>query len=341
MPTLLLLGLVGFGAQLINGSLGMGYGVTSTTFLLALGTSPALASATVNLSQVGSQLVAGVAHWRFGNVDWGIVWRVGLPGAVGAFVGAAFLSWLSTEVARPLMSSILVGLGIYILVRFTVRGVPRNHQPLRTRFLAPLGLVGGFLNSTGGGGSGPVITSALLASGRAEPRTVIGSLSASEFAIVVAGSAGFLVGLGLGDIDLTWVAVMLAGGVLAAPVAAWLARHVPPRMLGSLVGGLIVVTNARGLLDSGAGVPAAVQVVTLSALGLTWAGAVAWSARAHLAARAADRAAVGPPAPVAVGPPDPAGPPDLAAGASDPATSAGSVPRPRWSALRGAARRRR
>lgn len=298
MPTLLLLAMVGFGAQAVNSSLGMGYGVTSTSALLALGSSPALASATVNLSQVGSQLVSGVAHWRFGNVDWRIVWRIGLPGAVGAFAGAAFLSWLSTAAAAPLMAGILLVLGGYLLVRFTLRGTPRGNlgKPLRSRFLAPLGLVGGFLNSTGGGGSGPVITTALLASGRAEPRTVVGSISASEFAIVSAGSAGFLVGLGLGGINLAWVAVLLAGGVLAAPLAAWLARHVPSRLLGSLVGGLIVVANARTLLHlAGESVPPAAGAATLAGLGLVWAGAIAWSARAHRATRLAEVTQAAPP----------------------------------------------
>jgi len=282
MPMLLLLGLLGFGAQAVNSSLGMGYGVSSTTALLALGTSPALASATVNLSQVGSQLVSGLAHWRFGNVDWRIVWRIGLPGAVGAFAGATFLSWLSTAAAAPLMAGILLLLGGYLLVRFTARGTPQEHlgKPLRSTFLAPLGLIGGFLNSTGGGGSGPVITTALLASGRAEPRTVVGSISASEFAVVTAGSAGFLVGLGLGGINLAWVGVMLAGGVVAAPAAAWLTRHLPARMFGSVVGGLIVITNAHTLLRlDGLAVPVPAASATLAVLGLVWAGAVGWSAR--------------------------------------------------------------
>lgn len=291
MPALLLLGLVGFAAQMINSAIGMGYGVTSTTFLLALGTTPALAAATVNFSQVGSQFVSGVAHWRFGNLDWPVVWRIGVPGAAGAFAGATFLSWLATEHARPLMSTILLGLGVYILVRFTLRGTSRGNlgKPLRSRFLAPLGLVGGFMNSTGGGGWGPVGTTALLASGRLEPRKVIGSISAAEFAVVVAGSAGFVIGLGLGGINFSWVVVMLAGGVLAAPIAAWLARRIPPRMLGSLAGGLVVVTNVRTLLHTGAvSAPPAAQVATYAGLGLLWAGAVGWSARAHLRDRRAD-----------------------------------------------------
>lgn len=288
MPMLLVLGLVGFGAQLINSSLGMGYGVTSASTLLLIGTAPALASATVNFSQVGSQLVSGYAHWRFGNVDWRVVRRIALPGAVGAFAGATFLSWLSIEIARPLMAVILLTLGIYILVRFTVWGTSRGNlgRPLRSRFLAPVGLVGGFMNSTGGGGWGPIGTSALLASGRLEPRMVVGSISAAEFAVVVSGSLGFLVGLGLGGINLSWVLVMLAGGVLAAPIAAWLTRHIPGRLLGSLAGGLIVVINLRNLFQTGlVDVAAGAQVAALVAAVLVWAGAIAWSMAAHRAAQ--------------------------------------------------------
>jgi len=306
MPVLLLLGAVGFGAQLINSALGMGYGVSSTTFLLAVGTAPALAAATVTFSQVGSQLVSGVAHWRFGNVEWPVVWRIGVPGAVGAFAGATFLSWLATAHARPLMSAILLVLGTYILVRFTLWGTPQVRPGrLRSRFLTPLGLVGGFLNSTGGGGSGPVFTTALLASGRLEPRKVIGSISAAEFLVVVAGSTGFLIGLGLGGIDLGWVVAMMLGGVVAAPVAAWLARHIPPRMLGSLAGGLIVVTNVRTALYTQPLEPApAVRTAVLTGLVLLWAVAVAWSAHAHRVATARARVPAAPPAgggPAAVG----------------------------------------
>jgi len=284
VAALVLLSLAGFGAQLINGSLGMGYGVTSTSLLLAVGTTPALASATVNFSQVGSQLASGYAHWRFGNVDWWIVRRIALPGAAGAFVGALFLAWLSTELARPLMAVILMLLGVYILIRFALWGGARRPDtkgpPIRSGALVPIGLVGGFLNSTGGGGWGPVGTTALLATGRIAPRMVIGSISAAELAVVTAGSAGFLIGLGLGGINLPWVGAMLAGGVVAAPVAAWLAKHIPGRLLGSLAGGLIVVTNARSLMDGtllSIGGPA--QVVAYVVIVLTWAGAVAHAAR--------------------------------------------------------------
>ena len=198
MRTLVLLGLVGLAAQLVDGSLGMAYGVTSTTLLLAVGANPAAASATVHLAEIGTTLASGASHWRFGNVDWKVVLKIGIPGAVGAFAGATVLSRLSTEVAAPVMSIILLSLGLYLLIRFTVRGLDRKNlgKPLRKRFLTPLGLVGGFLDATGGGGWGPVGTPALLASGRIEPRKVIGSIDTSEFLVAIAASLGFIIGIG-------------------------------------------------------------------------------------------------------------------------------------------------
>src|SRR5215207_8898273 len=160
----------------------MAYGVTSTTLLLAVGTNPAAASATVHFAEIGTSLMSGLAHWRFGNVDCKVVARIGVPGAVGAFVGANGLAGLSTAVAAPVMSVILVTLGTYILVRFTLRGIDRRNlgKPMRKRFLGPLGLLAGFVDATGGGGWGPVGTPAILASGRMEPRKVIGSIDTSD-----------------------------------------------------------------------------------------------------------------------------------------------------------------
>lgn len=288
MRTLILLGLVGLAAQLVDGSLGMAYGVTSTTLLLAIGTNPAAASATVHIAEIGTTLVSGISHWRFGNVDWKVVAKIGIPGGIGAFAGASFLSSLSTDAAKPVMSLILLALGLYVFIRFTVWGLSKRNlgQPLRKRFLAPLGLVAGFVDSTGGGGWGPVGTPAILASGRLEPRKVIGSVDASEFIVAIAASAGFLVGLGSENIDFSWVAVLLLGGVIAAPIAAWLVRHIPPRVLGSAVGGLIILTNLRTLLlsdwiDAPGGVRAVAYVVVLVA----WVTAVAYSTREHLRSR--------------------------------------------------------
>src|SRR5919107_3716352 len=257
----------------------MAYGVTSTTLLLAIGSNPAAASATVHFAEIGTSLMSGLAHWKFGNVDWKVVAKVGVPGAVGAFIGANVLSSLSTEVAAPGMSLILLALGVYLLVRFTLRGIDRRNlgKPVRKRFLGPLGLVAGFVDATGGGGWGPVGTPALLASGRMEPRKVIGSIDTSEFLVALAASLGFLLALGTQGIDAVWALGLLAGGLVAAPIAAALVRYVPPRLLGSLVGGMIVLTNARSLMksewiDASDGTRNVVYV----AIYLLWAAAVVW-----------------------------------------------------------------
>ena len=292
MLQLVLLALVGLGAQLVDGSLGMAYGVTSTTLLLAVGTNPAAASATVHLAEIGTTLVSGASHWRFGNVDWKVVAKIGIPGAVGAFAGATFLSKLSTETAAPLMSVILLALGLYILVRFTAFGLPRGNlgKPLRKRFLGPLGLVAGFVDATGGGGWGPVGTPAILASGRLEPRKTIGSIDTSEFLVAIAASLGFLYGLRSGEVNFGWVAALLIGGVIAAPVAAWLVRHVPPRVLGSAVGGIIILTNARTLLRSDwIGAPDGVRYACYGIIYAAWAAALVHSFRQYRANREEDR----------------------------------------------------
>jgi len=294
--SLILLAFVGLAAQLVDGALGMAYGVTSTTLLLAIGTNPAAASATIHLSEIGTTLVSGLSHWRFGNVDWKVVLRIGVPGAVGAFLGAYVLSNLATDVAKPVMSAILLALGIYILIRFTLFGLRKDRLglPLRKRFLAPLGLFAGFVDATGGGGWGPVGTPALLASGRIEPRKVIGSIDTSEFLVAIAASLGFLIALGTQGINPAWVAALLLGGIIAAPIAAWLVRKIPGRILGSAVGGLIVLTNVRTLLRSdwvGLGDTPAEGLI-LAAIALVWAGAVVWSVRAYRLELAVEAATV-------------------------------------------------
>jgi hypothetical protein len=288
MRKLILLAIVGLGAQLVDGSLGMAYGVTSTTLLLAIGTNPAAASATVHLAEIGTTLASGASHWRFGNVDWGVVAKIGVPGAMGAFAGATFLSNLDTSVAAPVMSLILLSLGVYVLVRFTLRGLRRDRlgHPLRKRFLAPLGLFAGFVDATGGGGWGPVGTPAILASGRLEPRRVIGSIDTSEFLVSVAASLGFLLAIGSQGINVVWVVALLAGGLVAAPIAAWLVRHIPPRVLGSAVGGVIVLTNTRTLLKSDwIDASSGTRYLVYAVICAVWAAAVAHSVRAHRAER--------------------------------------------------------
>ena len=271
MRRLLVFAMAGLFGQLVDGALGMAFGVTTSTVLLSNGFSPAVASASVHLAEVGTTLTSGVSHWRFGNVSWPLVRRIGVPGAIGAFAGATVLSSLTGDWLRPGVAVVLFGLGGVVIVR-SVRGDLRGerHDPghLRRRLLAPLGLSAGFIDAVGGGGWGPVATPTLLAAGRVEPRLVIGSVSAAELAVTVAASAGFLIGLGGEGVQLPLVLTLLAGGVVAAPLAAWLVRHADASVLGVVVGTLLLVTNARTLLiEVGVAGPARLPVVLAIAAG--------------------------------------------------------------------------
>jgi uncharacterized membrane protein YfcA len=252
MRSLVLLGFVGLIAQLVDGSLGMAYGVTSSTMLLAVGVAPAAASAAVHFSEIGTTLVSGAAHWKFGNVDWRTVGILAVPGGVGAFFGATFLSSLDGDVAKPWVALLLTGLGVYVLYRFLRLGGRRPQFKNRPSawFLAPMGVVAGVMDAIGGGGWGPVGTTSLLSSGRLEPRKVVGSIDTSEFVVAIGASLGFLVGLGSAGIDFAWALALLAGGAIAAPIAAWIVRHLAPRVLGVAAGGFIVLTNAKTMLES-------------------------------------------------------------------------------------------
>jgi uncharacterized membrane protein YfcA len=275
VPSLIVLALIGLAAQMVDGSLGMAYGVTSSTLLVAWGVSPAMASGSVHLAEMGTTLVSGLSHWRFGNVDWGVVLRLGIPGAIGAYLGASVLSNLSTEAAIPFMAGLLMVLGAVLLVRFAFRGVGSARKPgeFRARFLAPLGVFAGFVDASGGGGWGPVATPTMLVAGRTTVSKVIGSVSASEFLVSTAASLGFLLNLGSGGVNWSIAIALMIGGAIAAPFAAWLVSHVAPRVLGTAVGGLILLTNMRTLLNHfgvGGGVRSAVYLV----IAACWATAV-------------------------------------------------------------------
>ncbi len=248
MQKFLVLAVVGLMAQLVDGALGMAYGLTSTTLLLASGLTPALASASVHLAEVGTTLASGAAHWRLGNVEWRTVRWMALPGGVGAFFGAVALSSLSAETAKPWVSAFLVCLAAYVLLRFSLlKAAPMIRRALPGRFLAPLGLGAGFLDAAGGSW-GPISTPTLLASGRMEPRKVVGTVDTSEFLAALCASAGFLISLDRSSIALPVVGALLLGGLIAAPIAAWLVRAMHPRLLGTAAGGLILFTNGRTLL---------------------------------------------------------------------------------------------
>ena len=276
MQKLIVLGLFGLVAQLVDGTLGMAYGVTSTTLLLTAGAAPAIASATVHLAEVGTTLASGTAHWRFGNVDWRTVGLMAVPGAIGAFIGAVVLSSLSAEIATPWVAGILFFLGVYILARFTRRRqIPKREstRPLRKGFLLPLGAVAGTVDAMGGGGWGPIGTSSLLSSGRLEPRKVVGSIDTSEFLVTIGASAGFLVALSFAQINIGWLVALLLGGLIAAPIAAWLVRKLPARVLGAAVGGLILLTNMRTFGNS-IGVPSGYLVLAYIVLVVVWIGSI-------------------------------------------------------------------
>lgn len=247
MIQLLILAFAGLIAQLVDGSLGMGFGLTSATLLIAAGVTPAIASATIHLAEMGTTLVSGIAHHKMGNVDWRVVGILAVPGGVGAFFGAHVIVALPGEIAKTLVSGLLFCLGLYVIWRFLILGGRRSATTgkLPAAFLAPLGLIAGTLDAIGGGGWGPVGTTALLSSGRLTPRTVIGSISASEFVVAVAGSAGFLFALGFSGINSGFVLALLAGGIVSAPLAAWLVKHLPSRILGVAAGGMILVINSK------------------------------------------------------------------------------------------------
>ena len=260
MPTLIAIAFAGFIAQLVDGSLGMGYGVTSTSLLLTVGLAPALASASVHLAEIGTSGLSGVSHWRLGNVNGRVLLWIGIPGGVGAFLGAVVLSNLSLDAARPMVSLVLLALGGVILLRF-IHGrrvaaakeagetvSPPQGLAGRRWALVPLGLVGGFLDASGGGGWGPVTTSTLMAASRMQPRKIIGTVSGSEFIVSIAASIGFIVSLGTAGIDPAIVGMLLLGGAIAAPLSAWLVSKMNDRVLGTGVGALIIFLNVDRVL---------------------------------------------------------------------------------------------
>jgi uncharacterized membrane protein YfcA len=286
MTALLLIALAGFGAQFVDGSLGMGYGVTSSTLLIAIGLAPAAASASVHLAELGTTAASAYSHVRLGNVDKTVLRRIALPGAIGAFAGATVLSGLSTQAARPWASGLLLVLGVYVLIRFSRRRTIalRKGRP-GTRLLIPLGLIGGFVDATGGGGWGPVTTPALMADGRMAPSRVVGTMNTAEFAVSLAASVGFVLGLGIAAIDWRILVPLLVGGVIAAPIAARITHVLPMRIMGVAVGGLIIVTNSYTLLRA-AGTSGQTQGIVMACLLAGWAAAVTVVSVQHRRARA-------------------------------------------------------
>jgi uncharacterized membrane protein YfcA len=243
--TILLYVAVGFVAQMIDGAMGMAYGVSSNTFLLSVGVPPAAASASVHMAEVITTGVSGFSHWRLGNIDWKLVRRLIIPGVLGGMAGAYLLTSIDGNIIKPYVSAYLLIMGAVILVKaFTRVAEPKDYG----RQVGLLGLGGGFFDSIGGGGWGPILTTTLVARGN-NPRFTIGSVNFSEFFVTFSESVVFVLTLSLGSY---WPIILglLIGGAIAAPLAAVAARKLPVRVLMVLVGLLIIILSARTIYQA-------------------------------------------------------------------------------------------
>lgn len=236
--------IIGFLAQMIDGAIGMAYGVTATSVLLSAGVPPATASACVHAAETFTTGASGIAHWKLGNVDRQLLWRLALPGAIGGAIGAYALSELDGDTLKPVIAVYLLLLGVVIIWRALTR---RPLEAPAPRSVAPLGFFGGLLDAIGGGGWGPIVTSSLLGQG-ATPRYAIGSVNLAEFFVTLTISATFLftVGLGLWPI----ITGLIIGGVIAAPFAALAAKHMPAKYLMLAVGCVVIVLSLNTLIKT-------------------------------------------------------------------------------------------
>jgi len=229
---------VGFAAQMIDGALGMAFGVINSTLLVSfLGIPPATASASVHLVETFTTAASGVSHILHKNVDWKLFLRLLIPGVIGGICGAYLLSNIDASVAKPYVMTYLASIGIYLLYR-AWRG---KIEPREPKIIEPLGLAGGFLDAAGGGGWGPVVTSNLLVQG-SPPRTTIGTVNTVEFFLTATISATFIANIGFKAFTLT-TAGLLIGGLIAAPFGGYLAKRVPARALMAMVGVLLTITS--------------------------------------------------------------------------------------------------
>ena len=241
--------LAGSVAQLVDGSLGMGFGLTSSTLLLSLGASAAVASAAVHAAEIGTTLASGASHWQRDNIDKDILKRIAIPGGIGAILGATFLSNIDLSGGKIFISTLLLLLGFVLLYRnIFVPATANITEITNPRYLTFLGATGGFVDAAGGGGWGPIVTPTLLATTQTEPRKVIGTVSAAEFVVAICASVGFLLNITRLDIDWSAVGGLALGGVLMAPIAAKLVSWLPRRQLGIIVAVAIILLNAVRLL---------------------------------------------------------------------------------------------
>ncbi len=240
----LLFVVVGFAAQVIDGSIGMAYGLTATTVVLSLGYAPVTASASTHAAEVFTTAASGLAHWRFNNIDWSVLWKLALPGMIGGAIGAYVLTTIPGETIRPAVNLYLAVMGLWILWRALRKAAAKPEAP---RWIWLLGFGGGALDAIGGGGWGPMVASTLIGRGSA-PRFTIGSVNAAEFFVTATISATFVATVGLE----LWPIILglIVGGALAAPLAAYITRALPDQPLMILVGMAILLLSIRGLLQA-------------------------------------------------------------------------------------------
>lgn len=234
--------LIGFAAQLVDGALGMAFGVICNTLLVAvLGVPPATASARIHVVEIFTTGASGLSHLFHRNIDWPLFFRLLIPGVIGGVLGAYVLSSLHADVVKPFVLGYLVLIGIWLLIR----GLLYPPKIAKPKVVAPLAVVGGFLDAAGGGGWGPVVTSNLLVQG-GEPRKVIGTVNSVEFFLAVAVSIAFIANLGIEEI-LGPTLGLIIGGVAAAPLGAMMAKRFSPKVMLIMVGVVLIATSAFGL----------------------------------------------------------------------------------------------
>lgn len=246
----LLLMLFALVAELIDGGLGMGYGVSLTTFLLSLNIGTAVVSASVHLSEIPTTLASGISHFKVGNFDKKIFTYLAVPGIIGGIIGAYIaVKFQDITFIKPFISGILMLLGMLIIRKnFSKKDVlEQEYKVPKRRHLIPLGFIASFVDAVGGGGWGPIATPALMI-GNAHPRKTIGSVNFAEFFVTLSISLIFL--LTLPRIEWIIVIPMIIGGVIAAPFAAIVTKKLPHKTLGIVVGCLIIFLNLRIILKS-------------------------------------------------------------------------------------------
>ena len=233
--------LIGFAAQLVDGALGMAYGTISSTLLIGMGVPPATASAGVHVVETATTAVSAVSHVAHRNVDWRLFFRIVIPGVIGGVLGAYVLTQIDAAVARPIVLSYLLAIGLYLFWR----GWTHKHVEKEPKIGEPLGLVGGFLDAAGGGGWGPIVTSNLMVQGAA-PRHTIGTVNTAEFFLTVTISATFISQLGWDAVSRATLGLLI-GGVVAAPFGAIIAKRLEADRILVLVGAVLTATSGFGL----------------------------------------------------------------------------------------------